>query len=161
MMADNALRDHVVWLLDSPDAHLTFERAVQGIPEDMRGSTPAGVPHSPWRLVEHMRICQWDILEFTRNPQHVSPEFPGGLWPEGDGPPHEQAWNQSIAAFLTDRQEMADLVADGRNDLFAPIPHGTGQSILREALLLADHNAYHLGQLVTLRRVLGIWPDER
>lgn len=159
-MSDKALRDHLVWLLDSPDAHLRFQRAVEGIPEGMRGAMPEGMPHSPWRLVEHMRICQWDILEFTRNPQHVSPEFPAGYWPETDGPPHDQAWEQSIAAFLKDRDEMAERVADGRHDLFAPIPHGAGQTILREALLLADHNAYHLGQLIAVRRALGIWPHD-
>ena len=106
-----------------------------------------------------MRICQWDILEFSRNPNHVSPEFPDGYWPSSDGPTHSDAWDQSVARFRSNLQEMIDLVADPATDLFAPIPGGDGQTILREALLVADHNAYHLGQLVFLRRCLGAWGD--
>jgi hypothetical protein len=104
-----------------------------------------------------MRIAQWDILEFSRNPKHVSPSFPDGYWPEGDAPPTEAAWDRSLARFRSDLKEMQDLVANPSTDLFARIPHGEGQTILREALLVADHNAYHLGQLVMLRRVLGAW----
>jgi hypothetical protein len=106
-----------------------------------------------------MRIAQWDILEFSRNPKHVSPEFPEGYWPHGDAPPDAAAWDNSLAAFRADLQAMQDLVANPATDLFARIPHGEDQTILREALLLADHNAYHLGQLVMLRRVLGAWPE--
>jgi hypothetical protein len=116
-----------------------------------------GVPHTPWRLLEHMRIAQWDILEFSRDPGHVSPAFPEGYWPEGDAPPEAQAWDRSVRAFRADLQAMQDLVRDPATDLFARIPHGDGQTVLREALLVADHNAYHLGQLVMLRRCLGIW----
>ena len=106
-----------------------------------------------------MRIAQWDILEFSRNAKHVSPPFPDGYWPDEDAPPDAVAWDRCLAAFRADLQAMQDLVADPSTDLFAPIPHGDGQTILREALLVADHNAYHLGQLVMLRRMLGAWPE--
>jgi len=117
------------------------------------------LPYSPWMLLEHMRICQWDILEFSRNAQHQSPEFPEGYWPTGDSPPNAQAWTKCIAAFRADLQAMRDLVANPSTDLYEKIPHGSGQTILREALLVADHNAYHLGQLVVVRRLLGAWKD--
>jgi hypothetical protein len=155
-----ALREHVLYLLRGGGAHLDFEKAVAGLPANLRGAKPPGQPHTPWRLVEHMRIAQWDILEFSRNPKHVSPEFDAGYWPQGDTPPDAGAWDRSLAAFRADGQAMQALVADPTTDLFAPIPHGQGQTILREALLVADHNAYHLGQLVLLRRLLGAWPDE-
>ncbi len=158
-MHDKALRDHVLFLLKGGWAHLNFDDAIADLSEELRGAKPDGVPHTPWRLLEHMRICQWDILEFSRNPDHVSPEFPVGYWPASDAPPSTEAWDNSIQAFRTDLQAMQDLVADPNTDLFAPIPHGDGQTILREALLVADHNAYHLGQLVVVRRCLGAWED--
>ena len=147
------------YLLKGGGAHLNFEQAIAALPQDLRGTKADGVPHTPWRLLEHMRICQWDILEFSRNTEHVSPDFPDGYWPETDGPPDVEAWNKSVEAFRADLQAMIDLVANPGTDLFAPIPHGDGQTILREALLVADHNAYHLGQLVFLRRCLGAWED--
>ena len=156
-MSDQALREHVLYLLRGGGAHLNFEQAIADLPEDLRGSKAAGSPHTPWRLLEHMRICQWDILEFSRNPDHVSPEFPDGYWPSSDAPASSDAWDQSVARFRSNLQEMIDLVADPATDLFTPIPGGDGQTILREALLVADHNAYHLGQLVFLRRCLGAW----
>lgn len=158
-MSDQSLRDHVIYLLEGGGAHLDFEKAIAGLPVELRGVRVDGVPHTAWRLVEHMRICLWDILEFSRNPQHVSPEFPDGYWPEGEAPPDETAWDDSVDTFRADLQAMIDLVRDPATDLFAPIPHGDGQTILREALLVADHNAYHLGQLVFLRRCLGAWDD--
>ena len=106
-----------------------------------------------------MRICQWDILEFSTNAAHVSPAFPDGYWPEGDAPPRDESWEECLAKFRTDLESMKRLVRDESIDLFAAIPHGDGQTILREALLVADHNAYHLGQLVFLRRALGVWPQ--
>jgi uncharacterized damage-inducible protein DinB len=154
-----ALRDHLLYLLRGGGAHLHFDAAIDGLPAKLRGARPAGIPHSPWRLLEHLRIAQWDILEFSRNPQHVSPKFPDGYWPAGDAPPDADAWERSVQAFRADLQAMCDLVADEGTDLFAPIPHGEGQTILREALLVADHNAYHLGQLVVVRRALGAWSD--
>jgi len=159
MNEHQALREHLLYLLRDGGAHLSFEKAIAKLPPKLRGARPRGVPHSPWRLVEHLRIAQWDILEFCRNPKHVSPDFPGGYWPAGDGPPSAAAWNKSVAAFRADLRAMQDLVADPATDLFARIPHGQGQTILREALLVADHNAYHLGQLVVVRRLLGAWKD--
>ncbi len=160
MNTDKALREHVLYLLRGGGAHLNFDAAIADLPPDLRGTRPPGIPHTPWRLLEHMRIAQWDILEFSRNPRHVSPKFPDGYWPEGDAPPDGGAWDRSVAAFREDLQAMQDLVADPKTDLFARIPHGSGQTVLREALLVADHNAYHLGQLVCVRRALGAWPDE-
>jgi hypothetical protein len=152
-----ALRDHLLYLLRGGGAHVEFDAAVADLPPQVRGAKPAGQPHTPWRLVEHLRIAQWDILEFSRNPRHVSPPFPDGYWPAGDAPPDERAWDRSVAAFRADLKAMQDLVSDPATDLFAPIPGGQGQTVLREALLVADHNAYHLGQLVLLRRLLGAW----
>jgi hypothetical protein len=157
--SDQALRDHVLYLLKGGGAHLDFEQAIGDLPQHLRGAKVDGVSHTPWRLLEHMRICQWDILEFSRNAEHVSPDFPDGYWPETDGPPDAEAWDKSIGAFRANLQAMIDLVSNPDTDLFAPIPHGDGQSILREALLVADHNSYHLGQLVFLRRCLGAWED--
>lgn len=151
----------MLYLLRGGGAHLSFDNAVADIPAEYRGAKPENVPHSPWRLLEHMRIAQWDILEFCRNPNHVSPKFPDGYWPDGDAPPTPHAWDQTIQAFQADLRAMQGLVTDPNSDLFAPIPGGDGQTLLREALLLADHhNAYHLGQLVVIRRCLGVWPDE-
>jgi hypothetical protein len=134
-----------------------FDSAVAGWPAQLRGKKPKGLPHTAWELLEHMRIAQWDILEFSRNPKHVSPEWPAGYWPAQDAPPSLAAWNRSVGTFQADLKAMMSLVRSPRRDLFAKIPHGEGQTILREALLVADHNAYHLGELVYLRRALGAW----
>jgi hypothetical protein len=157
-MAD--VRHHLLDLLQGGNAHLHFDKAIANLPASLRGARPAGVPHTPWRLLEHMRIAQWDILEFSRNSRHVSPPFDEGYWPKGDALPDDGAWDRSVAAFRADLKAMQDLVANPGTDLFVPIPHGQGQTILREALLLADHNAYHLGQLVVVRRLLGAWSDD-
>ena len=154
-----ALREHLLYLLRGGGAHLDFDRALAGLPPELRGTTPAGLPYSPWQLLEHLRIAQWDILQFCKDGRHVSPPFPEGYWPEGDAPPDEAAWDRSLAAFRADLGAVQELVADPATDLFAAIPHGDGQTILREALLVADHNAYHLGQLVVVRRLLGAWPE--
>ena len=158
-MSDQALREHILYLLKGGGAHLGFEQAIGDLPQSLRGAKVDGASHTPWRLLEHMRICQWDILEFSRDPDHVSPEFPDGYWPEVDSPPSSEAWNASVQAFRNDLQSMIDLVANPNTDLYATIPHGDGQTILREALLVADHNAYHLGQLVLLRRCLNAWDE--
>ena len=157
MKDDSALRQHILFLLRGGGAHIGFDEAIASLPVKLRGSKPRGAPHTPWQLLEHMRIAQWDILEFSRNAQHVSPEIPGGYWPETEAPPSKAAWDKSVAAFRTHLKAMENLVNDPRTDLFAPIPHGDGQTILREALLVVDHNAYHLGQLVLVRRLLGAW----
>jgi hypothetical protein len=160
MNTEKLLRDHLLYLLRGGGAHLGFDAAIADLPPELRGAKPPGVPHTPWRLLEHLRICQWDILEFSRNSRHKSPKFPDGYWPPGDSPPDDAAWDRSVAAFRADLKAMEDLVADPKTDLFARIPHGEGQTILREALLVADHNAYHLGQLVVVRRALGAWTGD-
>ena len=152
------LRKHVIYLLNEGGAHVTFDAAVARFPAAARGKKPKGAPHTAWQLVEHMRIAQWDILEFSRNAAHISPKFPEGYWPKSEAPPTDRAWNESLRRFRADLEAMAALVSDPKTDLLARIPHGDGQTILREALLVADHNAYHLGQLVILRRLLGAWP---
>ena len=159
MSADEDLRQHLIYLLSGGGAHLSFDSAIADWPVKLRGVKPAGAPHSPWQLLEHMRIAQWDILEFSRSATHVSPEFPDGYWPPGELPPDKEAWDKSVKTFRADLKAMQDLVTDPLTDLFSPIPHGEGQTILREALLIADHNAYHLGQLVTVRKLLGAWSD--
>lgn len=155
MNNDRALRQHLLYLLRSRDAHLDFDQVIAGWPVKLRGSRPSGMPHTAWQLLEHLRIAQWDILEFSRNSKHVSPPFPEGLWPATDAPPDKNAWERSIKAFRRDLKAIAKLVAAPSTGLLAPIAHGEGQTILREALLVADHNAYHLGQLLMLRRLLG------
>ncbi len=155
---DQDMRKHLVNLLRGGGAHADFKRAVARLPSALRRAKPPGVPHSAWELLEHMRIAQWDILEFSRNPKHVSPEWPGGYWPKSPGPPDAAAWAESIKRFRADLAAMQALVTNPKTDLMAVIPHGDGQTILREALLVADHNAYHIGQLVFLRHVLGAWP---
>ncbi len=155
-----ALRQHLLYLLRGGGAHVSFEKAIADLPAELRGVKPAGMPHTAWRLLEHMRISQWDILEFSRRPDHASPQWPAGYWPDGDAPPDEAAWDKTVEAFHKDLKAMQSLVANRSTDLFARIPHGDGQTILREALLVADHNAYHLGQLVMIRRLLGAWPGE-
>ena len=158
-MSDQALREHVLYLLKDGGAHLNFDQAIADLPEDLRGAKVESVSHTPWRLLEHLRICQRDILEFSRNPEHVSPNFPDGYWPSSDAPPDSDSWDKSVLAFRADLQAMVGLVSDPDTDLYARIPHGDGQTILREVLLVADHNAYHLGQLVFLRRCLSAWED--
>ena len=158
--SDHSLRQHLIYLLKGGGAHVNFDEAVKGIPINLRDKKPAGILHSPWMLLEHMRIAQWDILEFSRHPKHVSPHWPEGYWPRISARPSATAWNASVKNFRKDLEAMQALVTNPQTDLFARIPWGDGQTILREALLVADHNAYHLGQLVDVRRLLGIWPEE-
>ena len=155
---DQNLRDHLVALLSWKSAHVNFDQAIDGIPPTMHGLQPDGLPFSPWQLLEHLRIAQYDILDFCRNPGYVMPAFPEGFWPVSVTPPSAEAWQESIAQFRADLKAMQDLIADPDTDLFAAIPHGGGQTIFREAVLVADHNAYHVGQLILVRRLLGIWP---
>jgi hypothetical protein len=151
------LRQQLLSLLTGKDAHADFETAIAHIPEAARGKRPAGAEHSPWEVLEHLRITQWDILEFTRDAKHASPEFPAGYWPTTQAPPNEAAWDASMQKFREDLKAFCELVSDEATDLLAKIPHGDGQTVLREALLASDHTAYHLGELVLLRRVLGVW----
>ena|SRR5437588_8922632 len=145
------LKDHVLELLRGKSAHIGLESAVKGFPPDQINNHVDGSPHTAWQLLEHIRIAQWDILDFSRNADHVSPEWPEGYWPKGDG--DAQEWKESVKQILEDLRAMRDLVADENTDLFAKIPHGDGQTILREAMLIADHNAYHVGQIMLLRRI--------
>ncbi len=157
MANDKALRQHVVSLLKGGNAHADFDTVLKDVPVNLRGKRPEGAEHSLWEVLEHLRIAQWDILEFSRNPKHKSPDFPEGYWPHTASPPDDAAWDRSIKSFRADLEAMSKLVADESTDLFAKIPHGDGQTVLREALLVADHNAYHLGQAVLLRRPHGAW----
>jgi DinB superfamily len=157
---DHSLRRHLVDLLNSGNAHASFDDVISGIPPQLRGEKPSGLPHSAWMLLEHLRLAQWDILEFSRNRQHVSPAWPEGYWPNAEAPPSASAWSANIKSFRKDLKAMQDLVTNPKTDLHARIPWGDGQTILREALLVADHNAYHLGQLLDVRRALGVWPEK-
>ena len=156
-MNEKALREQLKKALDWGEAHVTWKKAVANFPAKLRGAKPVEAPHSAWELLEHARIAQSDMIEFCRNPKHVSPEFPSGYWPKNPTPPGASAWEKSAKALEKDLREMEKLVVDPKTDLLAPIPGGTGQTILREALLVADHNSYHLGQFVLLRKLLGIW----
>ena len=153
---DKSLRDHLLYLLRDGGAHVTFDAAMGDWPVQLAGVKVANFPHTVWMLLEHMRLAQWDILEFSRNSKHVSSAWPEGYWPASEAPQNEKAWTASMAAFKKDLRAIERLVADRRVDLYARIPWGDGQTILREALLVADHNAYHLGQLVMLRKSIGI-----
>jgi hypothetical protein len=156
---DAALRQHLLELINGGHAHADFDTAVRGLLPTLRGKRPRGAEHSPWELLEHLRIAQSDILEFSRDAGHQSPDWPSGYWPAEAVPPDAKAWDKSARAFRRDLKAMCDLVSNPATDLYARIPHGSGQTILREALLVADHNAYHLGQLVLVRRLLGAWKE--
>jgi hypothetical protein len=160
-MSDNpsisALREQLVENLRSSNAHANFVQSIKDFPAELRGKRPKGAPHSPWEVLEHLRIAQWDILEFSRDAKHKSPAWPEGYWPVKPEPPDEKAWDRSVHRFKQDNDALCKLIEDDSSDLFAKFPHGDGQTLLREALLAADHNAYHLGQLVLLRRMLGSW----
>ena len=155
--SDRALRQHLIYLLTDGGAHAKFDDAIAAISAKLRGQKPAGMSHSPWMLLEHMRIAQWDILEFSRNPKYKPPAWPESYWPPTEAPPNAAAWNESVKNFRKDLKSLERLIVSPKTDLFAKIPWGDGQTILREALLVADHNAYHLGQLVNVLRLLGAW----
>ena len=154
---NDPVREEVLSLLRGGQAHASFDDVIKDLPAKLRGAKPDGAPHTAWQLLEHMRIAQWDILEFSRNAKHASPQWPEGYWPKTEKPASDAAWKKSISSFKKDLAAMQKLVEDPKTDLYTKIPHGTGQNILREALLAADHNAYHIGQLVLLRRLLGAW----
>jgi hypothetical protein len=154
---DKSLREHLVYLLGDGGAHAKFEDAIANFPAAARGKKLKRFPHTAWMLLEHLRLAQWDILEFSRNPKHVSPPWPDGYWPKTAAPPSEAAWTTSVRAFRKDLKAMQALVSNPKTNLFAKIPWGDGQTILREAMLVADHNAYHVGQLVAVRKMLGEW----
>ena len=159
MATDTALREHLIPLLEGGNAHVKFDDAVAKMPLEQMGKRPKGASHSPWEVLEHMRITQDDILRFSVSADYVSPEWPAGYWPAALVPEHEGAWAKSVRAFRKDLTEFIALIRDPGQDLYKKFPWGSGQTLLREALLIADHNAYHLGELVLLRRLLGAWPD--
>ena len=155
-MADNeqSLREHLLYLLRGGGAHMSFDDFVEEFPAKLCADKVPGLPYTAWQVLEHMRLAQWDILEFSRDPKHISPEFPKGYWPPPENPGSVELWEESAAKFRSELKEMVQLVENNSTDLYASIPHGDGQTILREALLIADHNAYHLGALVVMARML-------
>lgn len=157
MNTDQSLRQHLLELLDGGQAHATFDQVIADFPTKLRGEIPNGLPHSAWMLLEHLRITQLDILEFSRNPKYEEMKWPDDYWPKSPAPPSAAAWDKSVKSFNDDLNGMKKLVSDPKTDLFAKIPWGSGQTVLREALLVADHNSHHLGQLIDVRRVLKIW----
>jgi hypothetical protein len=154
--SDKSLRHWLSWLLSGGGAHASFDDAVRGLPAKLRGAKPPSLPHTAWQLLEHMRLAQWDILDFSRNPKYKEIAFPEGYWPKTEAP-HAGAWEKSLRQFRADLAAMRKLVTNPKTDLHSPIPWGDGQTILREALLVADHNSYHLGQLILVRKALGAW----
>ena len=148
----NGLTSHLLEFLAGKSAHVDLQAALEDFPLDKINDRPAGSPHSAWQLLEHIRIAQWDILDFTRNPDYKEMKWPDDYWPKDDGTPEK--WKSSLKQVLSNLQEMRELVSDKNSDLFATLPWGDGQTILREAMLVADHNAYHLGQLVLLKKIL-------
>lgn len=154
---DTALRKQLLSLLTWDHAHVTFDEVVRGIPARVRGIQPPGLPYSLWQLLEHIRLAQRDILEFCIDPAYRAPKWPDDYWPKAPAPPTSHAWRESVSAFKSDRKTIIRLLSEGAVDLFAEIPHGEGQTYLREFVLVADHNAFHVGQLVLMRRLLGVW----
>jgi hypothetical protein len=160
MNQDQSLRESLLYLMRGGGAHVDFESVVADFPVEKANQKIEHLPYTAWAVLEHMRIAQWDILEFSRSAAHVSPKWPEGYWPSGDVVLDAGAWDESVRRFRADLKEMEALVADQNVDLFAAIPHGDGQTILREARLVADHNAYHLGVLVTMKRILEEEPAD-
>ncbi len=157
MANDTALREQLIKLLEGGSAHATFDSAVKGFPLDRIGMRPKGLPYSAWELLEHMRIAQEDILRFSISAEHESPKWPEGYWPASREPEKQSHWARSVKAIRKDLAEFQALVRDPKQDLHQKFPWGDGQTLLREALLIADHNSYHIGQLVLVRRLLGAW----
>jgi hypothetical protein len=158
-MNEKLLRNQLRKFMNWHESHVDWKSALAGLAPARRGVRPAGSPHSLWELLEHARIAQHDILEFCRNPKYVSPDWPSGYWPTSPAPPNAGAWNKSMKALLKDMEALGKLAVNPKTDLLQPIAHGSGQTILRELLLAADHNAYHLGQFVIVRKLLGDWPE--
>lgn len=158
MSLDAAVRDQLAQLLNWEDAHASFDAAVADFPPALRGKVPEGLPYSPWQLLEHMRISQHDILEFCRNPKHPELSWPSDYWPRSAAPPSASAWDDSVRRFQEDRAALQRIARDPATRLEERIPHGKGQTYLRELVLAADHTAYHVGELIVVRRLLGAWP---
>jgi DinB family protein len=162
MRDERGLRRHLAALLHGHGAHVGFDEAVRGFPTELRGKAAGGTPHSGWQILEHLRIALWDIVEYSRKADHVSPPWPDGYWPAVAAPPHERSWDRSVAAYRRHRREMGRLVDDAKGNLLKPLPWSGGDAtLLRMVFLAADHAAYHVGQLVTLRQLLGAWPPAK
>jgi len=159
MNQQEQLRQQLARMLDWHEAHADLGTASKDFPAELRGTVPPGMPYSAWQLLEHIRIALWDILEFSRDPKHKSPQWPEGYWPATVAPPDDDAWDKSMNSIRKHLEEMRKLVLNRSHDLFKPLAHGESHTLLREVLLAADHNAYHLGQLVLVRKSLGAWPD--
>jgi hypothetical protein len=157
MSSDNIVCEQLLALLRGGNAHMPFDEAVAGFPLAHINDYPPNVPYTPWHLLEHLRIAQWDILEFIRNPAHISPPWPDGYWPPHDARADAAMWASTIAAFQADLNSLQELVADSTTDLYAPLPHARDYNILREILVVADHNAYHIGEFAILRQVMETW----
>lgn len=155
------IREHLRWLLTKGDAHMTFEEAVASFPEDAMNTVVPNGSYTPWHLLEHLRLAQWDILDFVRNPTYQERAWPNDYWPPANRRATRREWDETIQGFLRDRQALEDITLDPATDILAPIPHGTGQTILREILLVADHNAYHIGEFAILRQIMGTWDGAR
>ena len=153
-----SLRKELISHLIEGNAHANYDAAVEHFPTDLRGVRPHGLPHSAYQLIEHLRIAQWDIVEYALNPRHKSPDFPQGYWPESPEPPNDKAWDKSIASFRDDRKKLVEALTE--IDLLAPLSHANNQSLASKTILLIDHNSYHLGQFILLRRLLGAWPKQ-
>jgi len=160
-MDSEALREHLLALLDAQDAHMTFEEAVADFPDDAINMRPPNVPYTPWHLLEHLRIAQWDILEYIRDPGHVSPDWPEGYWPAPDAQATPERFAATVSAFQSDQKALRELVANPATDPLAVIVGTPGHTVLREVRIVADHNAYHLGEFAILRQVTGTWPTAR
>jgi hypothetical protein len=156
-MPTDPLRKHLQQLLEGGNAHAKFDEAVADLEPAMQGTKPPNCPYTAWQLLEHLRITQWDILEFSRDSNHKSPKWPADYWPKTEAPPTPDAWEKSVESFRKDAHQFLRLISDPEKDLYQPIPHGEGQTLLREALLVADHNSYHIGQLILVRKLLGAW----
>jgi uncharacterized damage-inducible protein DinB len=152
---ESALRKQLVTSISGRESHIDFGSALGDFPPELRGVKPSGAPHTAWQLLEHMRIAQHDILEFSRDPKYKSPKWPDEYWPKTQAPPDAKAWDASVEAFQDDARELDNLIQDAQQDLFKPFPHGDGHNLLREALLVATHNSYHLGQIVFLKKMLA------
>jgi len=158
MSKDEALRSHLINALRKSEAHAGFDKAVKGIPEDKMGIRPKGSPHSAWELLEHIRMAQRDILEFSQSADYVPRKWPDDYWPKSPAPSSAAVWTRSVRSVLKDCEAFIALLEDPKRDLFKPLPWGDGQTLLRETLLIVDHNAYHVGEIVLVRQLLGIWP---
>ena len=160
-MTSSELRAEALAILDAADAHMSFDHAVADFPERAMNARPPSVDYTPWQLLEHLRITQWDILEYIRNPDHVSPDWPIGYWPDRTATATPEGFAATVAAFRADLAALRELVADPSADLLAVLPDTPGHSVLREVRVVADHNAYHIGEFAILRQVMGSWPADR